>query len=162
VRLYLVRHAEANANPPDPERHLSPAGREQVRRMAAFLRPLGLKVWAIWHSPKARAAETAAALAEAVRAEAGCLVRDDLGPNNPIGPVRRAVEKAEADVMIVGHLPMVEDLAAALLVRRRTGLGIRFTPGAVLCLEHNPDSGWNLAWMVTPDLLRPAENLVPV
>lgn len=153
MRVYLVRHGNATPKSADPERHLSARGREQVRRVAAFLEPLGLNVGAIWHSTKTRAAETAAILSGAVEAAEGPAERDDLAPNDDIHSVRRDIDRAEEDLMVVGHLPFLDHLASKLLVGSDAAETLKFTESAVACLEGGASSGRRLLWMVTPDLL---------
>jgi len=97
MRVYLVRHGDAKPKQEDPDRHLSDTGFAQVRAMADFLRPLGLKVGAIWHSTKVRAGETAACLAAGVQADDGCVERDDLAPKDAVDPVARAIRKSDRD-----------------------------------------------------------------
>jgi len=153
VRVYLVRHGNATPKSADPERHLSARGREQVRRVAAFLEPLGLRVASIWHSTKTRAAETAAILSGTVEAAEGPAERDDLAPNDDIHPVRRDIDRAEEDLMVVGHLPFLDHLASRLLTGNDAAETVKFTESAVACLDGGASSGRRLLWMVTPDLL---------
>jgi len=157
VRLYLVRHADAREKSEDPERHLSAAGRDQARRMADFLRPLGLRVGAVWHSTKIRAMETAACLAGAVTVDEGLIERDDLSPKDPVDTVARAVRKADRDVMIIGHLPQVANLASKLLAGREDAVSLCFAPAAVACLEYDAENGWRLNWMVSPNVVGGAD-----
>jgi len=152
VRVYLVRHGHATPKSEDPDRHLSRRGRDQVRGVAEFLRPLGLRVGSIWHSTKTRAGETAAILSAAVDAAEGLVERDDLGPNDDIRPARRDIDRADADLMIVGHLPFLNHLASRLLVGKGAAETLAFAESAVACLEGDA-SGRRLVWMVTPDLL---------
>jgi len=153
VRLYLVRHADAKERREDPERHLSAAGRDQARCLADFLRPLGLRVGAIWHSTKVRAMETAACLSGAVAADDGLIERDDLSPADPVDTAVRAIRQSDRDVMIVGHLPYLKNLASKLLAGNEDTVGVRFTPAAALCLQCDTRDGWRIDWMVTPDIL---------
>ena len=153
MRVYLVRHGHAKSKREDPDRHLSDTGIDQARRMADFLRPLGLKVRALWHSAKVRAGETAACLAAGVLADDGCVERDDLAPKDAVDPVARAIRRSDRDLMVVGHLPQVENLASKLLAGDESAVGIRFPAASVLCLEHDAEHGWRVAWMVTPELV---------
>jgi len=153
VRVYLVRHGHANAKSEDPERHLSETGHAQAHCMADFLRPLGLRVGAIWHSTKVRAMQTAACLSGAVTADDGLIERGDLAPKDPVNPVAKAIRQSDRDLMIVGHLPYVANLASKLLAGSEDAVGLHFTCAAVACLEHASDTGWHLAWMVAPDLV---------
>jgi len=153
MRVYLVRHGEAMAKDADPERHLSPDGAEAVRRVGALLKPLGLRVGALWHSPKTRAAETAGILTSAVAADEGPSERDDLAPNDDTGPVRRDLRKADADVMIVGHLPFLARLASRLLADDESAVSLHFAAGSVACLARDDHGDWRLEWLIAPGLL---------
>jgi len=153
VRVYLVRHGNATPKAADPERHLSVRGRDQVRKVADFLKPLGLRVGGIWHSTKTRAGETAAILSGTVDAAEGLVERDDLAPNADIHSVRRDIDRADEDLVVVGHLPFLDHLASRLLVGNDAAETLKFTEGAVACLDGGASSGRRLLWMITPDLL---------
>ena len=152
MRLYLVRHGDARPKSEDPQRHLSATGRTQAHRMADFLRPLGLRVGAIWHSTRVRAMETAACLSGAVTADDGLIERDDLAPKDPVDTMVRAVRKSDRDLMIVGHLPYLGNLASKLLTGDEEAVGLRFAPAAAICLRFDAQGGWRINWMVTPAL----------
>jgi phosphohistidine phosphatase len=63
--LYLIRHAHAVAADDDAERPLSKKGREQVKRLADFLRTSdAFRPEEIWHSPLLRSQQTARLLAK--------------------------------------------------------------------------------------------------
>ena len=47
MRVYLVRHGDANPKEVDPHRGLSAKGLRDVQKMAAFLKPLGIQVGAM-------------------------------------------------------------------------------------------------------------------
>jgi phosphohistidine phosphatase len=153
MRLYLVRHGEARSSEEDPEKRLSARGLADVEKVAAFLRPQGLAVEAIWQSGKTRAAETAEVLAEAVTARQGVVRWPGLEPNDPVAPVLNDVLRAEGDIMIVGHLPFLVRLASKLLAGDESVLRLNLCTAAALCLGRDPEQGWYLAWMVTPDVL---------
>lgn len=115
MRVYLVRHGEARPKDVDPERHLTERGAADVEKIASFLKPLGLCVDAVWHSGKARAAQTAEILGRSVESTRGVLTRDGLAPNDPVAPVKEELDAAAEDLMLVGHLPFMARLAAELV-----------------------------------------------
>ena len=154
--LYLIQHGEAKPKEEDPDRHLSEKGMRDVRKIAEFLRPLKLSVGAIWHGGKARAAQTAELLASAVQAREGLVQRDDLSPDDEIDSVRKEIRQAEADLMIVGHLPFLSKLASRLLIGDESPSVVAFQKGGVVCLRQGDDETWQLAWMITPELLQPS------
>jgi phosphohistidine phosphatase len=154
MRLYLVRHGEAKPEREDPERHLSARGREDVRRIARFLKPLGLEVRAIWHSGKPRAEETAIILSESVAARKGLAEKSGLAPEDDVELADDAIGRSGGDLMIVGHLPFMGALAALLLTGKCEVDPIAFPTAAVLCLDRpEPDGLWHVTWMVTPEIV---------
>ena len=153
MRLYLIQHGEAKPKQQDPERPLTEKGLRDVRKVAEFIKPLGLRVRAVLHSGKARAAQTAEVLASAVDADEGIVQRDGLGPNDPVDPVAKDIRRAAEDLMIVGHLPFLGKLAARLLTGSESAEVVAFRNGGIVCLEYDPDRAWRLAWMITPELI---------
>ena len=61
MKLFLVRHSHAFPETEDPRRPLSAQGRDTTRKVAAFFHANGAlsSVRTVWHSPLARARETA-------------------------------------------------------------------------------------------------------
>ena len=153
MRLYLVQHGSAKTKEEDPDRHLSEEGVNGVEKTAAFLAPLGLSVGAVWHSGKARAARTAEMLASSLQVARGVVERDGLASKDAVGPVAKALARAEEDLMIVGHLPFLAKLTSALAAGRKSADVIDFQNAGVVCLERAEDGAWRVRWMVTPDLL---------
>lgn len=153
MRLYLAQHGEAMDKSEDPERHLTEAGRGEVGKVAAFLRPLGLEVRAVWHSGKPRAGETAGILAEGLRAAEGVQQHDGLAPNDPVAPVVAEIESSGQDLCLVGHLPFMSNLASSLVAGDQGTAVAAFRHGGVLCLERESEEGWRVAWYVRPELL---------
>lgn len=153
MRLYLVQHGEALPEEVDPDRHLSEKGAAEVEKVARFLRLLKLPVAAVWHSGKPRAQQTAEVLAAALAKKPSVVRRDGLAPKDPVGPVRAAVERSGKDLMIVGHLPLLEKLAASLVTGAKSREVVAFRYSGVVCLENADDSGWKVAWMIVPDLI---------
>ena len=153
MRLYLVQHGQAKSKDQDPDRHLTENGQKEVESIAAFLQPLNIKIQALWHSGKARAAQTADILAGSVKARQGAVQHDGLAPKDDIAPIVEAVLRQEQDIFIVGHLPFLGKLASRLLCHDKSAEVIRFRNGCVVCLEQDEHAAWSVCWMVTPDLL---------
>ena len=153
MRLYLVRHGEAKPKSQDPDRPLTEAGAADVAKVAAFLQGRGIRVEAVWHSGKTRARQTADLLASALPAGAGPVHRDGLAPNDPVRRAVKEVAAARGDLMIVGHLPHLAGLAAALLVGDAQAEVLAFPAAGAACLARDEQAAWVLEWLVTPDLL---------
>jgi phosphohistidine phosphatase len=152
MRVYLVQHGESKSEEEDPERRLTEEGVRNVQKVARFLRPLGLKLKAIWHSGKPRAQQTAEILAGAASASQALLQRNGLAPKDPVAPVKQAIEQSAGDLMIVGHLPFLGKLAALLVADNEETEIVAFKFGCVVCVERVEDGPWKLAWMIVPPL----------
>ncbi len=154
MKLYLVQHGNANPKDVDPEKRLSEKGLADVTKMAEFLRPLGLSVGEVWHSGKARAAQTADLLLPSIAVTRGATKQQGLAPKDPVAPVKNKIEGLSENLMIVGHLPFLGRLASTLLAESESADVIVFQQGGVVCLERSESRAWSLRWMVTPDLLQ--------
>ena len=106
MRLYVVRHAEAAPGDPDELRALTPAGREQARRLGETL---GVAFDAVLSSPLLRARETAELIA-------GRAPEPDerLAPGATPHDVQSAAFGRGETVLVVGHEPDCSRAVAAL------------------------------------------------
>jgi phosphohistidine phosphatase len=159
MRLYLVQHADAVAASVDPERPLSPAGRKTASSLAAACARYRLEAAEVIHSGKARAQETAEAIAEACNLEARAV--SGLDPLDPVQPFARECLSLHTTI-VVGHLPFLERLAALLLAGREDPPVLAFQRGGMACLERrsapdtaNPLGTWCLLWTAFPDQIHP-------
>jgi phosphohistidine phosphatase len=151
--LYLMQHAEAAPKEQDPERGLTAAGRAAAKKTAAFFKRQQPEIHVIWHSGKARAEQTAAILAEALGLGQRVMMHTGLAPNDDIRAVREKLEKSgQNNIVIVGHLPFLSRLAAALLAGKSGADLINFRPGGIVCLARE-EGRWRILWAVVPELL---------
>jgi phosphohistidine phosphatase len=153
MRLYLVQHAESKPEAEDPNRGLTDKGETDVKKVAAFLKPLGLSVAAIWHSGKTRAVQTAEILGQAVSASQGLSKHEGLAPLDPVQPIQEEVSRVLDDLMLVGHLPFMGKLASALTAGSDSADAVAFQQGGVVCLERDDKGGWRVRWAVPPELV---------
>lgn len=131
--LILWRHAEAEDAPDggdDLQRALTGRGEKQAARMAAWLDrqlPEGLRVLV---SPAVRTEQTARALGRKFK------VRAELLPGGSVDDVLELVQwpKSRGAVLVIGHQPMLGELAARLLGMTESQCSIR--KGAVWWLRH--------------------------
>jgi len=153
VKVYLVRHGRAVHPSRDAGQPLSDAGREEVGTVAARLTELGASPGRIEHSPKARAVETARILADALGSELTGAARPGLLPNADVDPIAVELDGCDEDVLLVGHMPFMGDLARRLL---GPGAGdpepesLTFPTAGVLCLEREGPGQWRKVWMIGP------------
>jgi phosphohistidine phosphatase len=153
MKVYLVRHGKAVSSEVDPQRPLTEQGRIEVEKIASFIKPLDLSVEHVWHSGKLRAAQTAEILAATVEVEKGCSSREGLRPNDGVSTIAEELEADDRDLMIVGHLPFLENLTSLLLTGRETANIIAFDAGAIASLDRRNHGKWQINWMITPEIV---------
>jgi phosphohistidine phosphatase len=156
VQVYLVQHGVAVSEEEDPARPLSPAGRDEVERVARAAAARGVRPAEIVHSGKARAAETAEILALHLKPSGGVRAVEGLDPGDKPRRARKRIEKADEPVMLVGHLPHLDRLASLLLTGSDEGGIVAFRKGGIVCLERSEDGeSFAVAWALTPELVAP-------
>ena len=151
MRIYLAQHGLAEDESIDSTRPLSAQGREDVARVAGFLslfeKPRPSRVL---HSGKLRAEQTAAMFAEGW----GNLAVEsapDLDPNADPSVWSAHLASMNSDMMLVGHLPHLQRLAAMLLTGDVERKPVHFRNGGVVCLERDKNV-WSVCWHINPTL----------
>lgn len=129
MRLYLVRHADAEPGDPDELRRLTPAGRAQARALGRRLAEAGVMPDVVLSSPLLRARETAEEIARATGAQAEPV--EQLQPGAGAEDVEAAVAGRGERVVVVGHQPDCGLIAAAL----GDGQAPPFPPAGMVELE---------------------------
>jgi phosphohistidine phosphatase len=146
VKCYLVRHGTAASGPDDRTRPLTPAGRAEVLATARSLVAHGVAVAEIRHSGLARARETAELLGGALAPPHGIHAATGLAPEDDPDFTAAELDLAAEPLMLVGHLPHLARLAAAL-VGSATVERLTFAPATAVGLRRQPD-GWELELIV--------------
>jgi phosphohistidine phosphatase len=111
--LILWRHAEAEDTSPDDRRRLTKKGRDQAERVGRWLEAR-LPSYRLLSSPAARARETAEGLSTA------CEILPELYAGAPPMELLEAAGWPHAGgvVILVGHQPLLGEIAAQLMTRR--------------------------------------------
>lgn len=162
LRLHLLRHAHAGDalawDGDDALRPLTNKGRAQSQRLGRFLEQHGIRPDVIVSSPKVRALQTA----EIVAKELGMTVRIDARladafDNRELWGLLD--ELGAREPMLVGHDPDFSMLLAYLIDAE--GIGMRKATLATVDLTTKlGDGDGALRWLVPPDLLEAARELV--
>lgn len=150
MELILWRHAEAEDGSPDLERELTSKGRKQADKMASFLRARLPEHTRILVSPARRTQQTVLALTNHFITDAA------LGTSASPQTVLDAVgwPDAEGTVLVVGHQPVLGQIAALLLADSSAGFSVK--KGAVWWLTRRSSEGdyqTNLKLAIAPDSL---------
>lgn len=112
--LYLVHHADAVGPEVDSQRPLSAEGRIHADRLALGAKERGVAPVAIWHSGKLRARQTAEAFWRVCNPLAEFAAIRGLQPTDPPGWIVDLVTGDTRDIMLVGHMPSLPKILAAL------------------------------------------------
>ncbi len=151
MAIYLVQHGKSLPKEADPEQGLSQEGITETRRIAQLAADLGLRADRILHSGKKRARQTAEIMASALKPEpavteaAGLNPLDDVLPWQSLDPGGR--------LMLVGHLPFMERLAAQMLMGSPDKPVVRFRNSGMVCLGREADpGGWTIRWALVPNV----------
>ncbi len=134
MKLYLMQHALAYSSAEDAERALNPEGIRQAKHSASGIKRLGLVFDLIMTSPKRRAKQTAALIAEEVRYPySDIMTTEALLPDRTPEELLELLQKESTDsrILIVGHLPHLARLAEALT----RGGDLIFENAGLTCLE---------------------------
>ncbi len=154
MKLYLVQHAEALSKAEDSERPLSKKGRANIVKVAAYIADqAGISPEIICHSGKVRAEQTAAVLAEYLHPPKGVRAAEGLEPAADPMIWNKKIATMTSDILLVGHLPHLARLAAALLSGDSNRPVVAFQNAGVVCLCKDETDGWLVTWMITPDLI---------
>jgi len=131
MKVYLVQHAKPKPEEEDPQKPLSEQGRADTQKVAEFAK--NIKVNKIQHSGKLRAQQTAEILGKSLGVD---------------------VVKADSLEPMVGQTDLKNNLKMLCLwvTQNQEKPVISFKQGGIACLEKT-ERGWQVAWMVTPDLL---------
>ena len=145
--IYLVRHA--NAAWPEPgcrdfDRRLDSRGREEATRLAEMMADAGYHPGHVFCSPAARCRETLEILKSTLAADPVIELHQPLYSelyDAYLDVIARHAESVGGPLMIVGHNPMMEETACALLDRSATPssqvLPHGFPTAGLLAVESN-------------------------
>ena len=148
--IYLVQHALSLPKDMDPEKGISPEGRSQAETIAEVARGYAVAVTQIRHSGKKRAKETADIFTKALAPPEGVAEMPGLAPLDDVTLVAEAL-LPESNLMLVGHLPFMERLAAYLVTGLATRPVFKFQNAGIVCLDHHPDvDSWVVTWSLSP------------
>ena len=147
MKVYLVHHVHALTAEQDPQRHISPKGREQADRLGMRFRALGIAPVRILHSDKQWTIDTAERIAAKLGAE-GTTAKTayPINTGDPVAPFMAEIAAAGGDIMMCGHVEYLLRSASRLVCGDETRKVVEFKPGngTAVCLEGGGDD-----WAIT-------------
>ena len=148
MKVYLVHHAHALSAEQDPQRHISPQGRDEADRLGARFKALGVAPVRILHSDKQWTIDTA----ERIAARLGIEDRTaktayPINTGDPVAPFIAEIKAANGDIMMCGHVDYLLRSASKLVCGDETRKVVEFKPGngTAVCLEGQGDE-WVIAY----------------
>ena len=135
MAIYLIQHGKSLSKDQDPQKGLSTEGAAAVRRMAQVAATYDVPVTAVLHSGKQRARQTAEIMAAAVNPQNGIQAVDGIAPLDDVIAFAGTLDLS-SNVMIVGHLPFLEKLAAYLITGQENKPVFQMQNGGILCLDY--------------------------
>ncbi|SET16838.1 SixA phosphatase family protein [Stigmatella erecta] len=144
MRLFLVRHADADAEIPDglgdEARPLTAKARAtsavHFASLAERMGPISL----ILTSPLVRTVQTSQILSDSTKHEGLLRVHRCLLPEMPVGSLEPVIaDHADQNMVLVGHQPSMGALAAHLLGMQSFPKPVN--PGTVIALERSEEAG---------------------
>lgn len=135
MELILWRHAEAEEGVSDLERELTHKGQKQAEKMGAFLRARLPENTRILVSPALRSQQTARAFDKTFTTEPA------IGPGASAQSVLQATgwPDAEGAVLVVGHQPVLGQIAALLLADSGNSFSVK--KGAIWWFSRHTEDG---------------------
>lgn len=149
MKLFLVRHAEAESGPQlDPTRELTSTGKRQARMMGRWLARQADVPALVIESNMRRSQQTAKRVAKRIDApiERTYAIDPDGTPEKAIAEIKRLADAAGADsVLAVTHGPLVEQIMAYLTYGSRDSFHFAH------CSIAHFDDAESLHWLVSPN-----------
>jgi phosphohistidine phosphatase len=143
--LFLVRHAEAvdeTRSLPDPDRHLTAAGRAAARTLGERLAWYDCAPVAVWSSPLMRAVQTAELLVAGLAWSGLVECVPALAPGGATRDVIARIQAAGGPVIAIGHEPGLS--AIGTVITGRTDF-----PALKKCQCARVDTD-RLKWLLSP------------
>jgi len=137
MELYLLQHGLALPAEEDPEQPLAKEGVAQIQAAGRVLQRLGVRPGLIACSPKKRARQSAALIAEAVNFPYSDILESELllpltPPQETLRLLRRHSESGA--LLLAGHLPSLAEIAS-LLLGNGCRVRIHFENGGLVRLD---------------------------
>ena len=152
MRVYIMRHGDAEMPYVDRQRPLSDLGRQQVEGIARLLRQRKIGIQKVYHSGILRATQTA----QHIGAALGIAQIEYLNGLQPEDPVDSMVHQIgtfrEDELLFVSHLPFVGKLVAQMVTGHTRHDVVLFDPSTMACLMYIGGDRWALEWVLSPSL----------
>jgi phosphohistidine phosphatase len=155
MKLYFLRHTDAEDGIDDADRPLSPMGRQQAEALGDFCRRAGVNLDGAFASPLLRARQTADLFLRAcgtskeIRLETADELLNETSDESFADFLDRL--RGRKHVLLVGHAPVLAARVRALLGMDDAAL--RFSKGALACVRTEDCRIGTLKFLISPKVL---------
>jgi phosphohistidine phosphatase len=152
MALYLIQHGKSLSKDQDPDQGLSAEGIAETERIARQAKGDGVAVSQIRHSVKPRARQTAEIFAGALNPKQGIREVSGIKPLDDVAAYAANIDPAE-NIMLVGHLPFMERMAAFLITGSLDKPVFKFQNSGIVCLDKDSETQtWVIQWALMPKI----------
>jgi phosphohistidine phosphatase len=149
MALYLVQHGKATPKDQDPLKQLSKEGIETTEMMAELAKVKNIQVSEIIHSGKKRAMQTAEIFSKYLNSDLKISERKGLDPKDDPEIFSKDLN-INSDIMIVGHLPFLEKLAAYLITGNSENKLVKFQNSCIINIDSDENNDCYIKWTLMP------------
>jgi phosphohistidine phosphatase SixA len=138
MKVYLVHHVDALPAEKDPQRHISPMGRDQADRLGDRFKALGVAPVRILHSDKQWTIDTAERIAAKLGvADKTVKTAYPINTGDALAPFMADIAAANGDIMMCGHVDYLLRSASKLVCGDEKRKVFEFKPGngSAVCIE---------------------------
>ena len=152
MAIYLVQHGISLSKKTNPNPGLSDKGRTNIQRIAEVAASYHILPTQIRHSGKKRARETAEIFKKTLNVQKKLSQIKGIKPLDDVIPFAQVLDSNNS-LMIVSHLPFLENLTAYLTTGNPDVTVFKFQNGGIVCLDQLPSPyGWVIKWSLMPDI----------
>ena len=150
MKLYLMRHGEAESPQRDPERGLTSRGKVKIEQLAKHLQATDLSFKHVYFSNKKRAQQTAEIMLKIISPDSSVHLHDKIKPEDDPELIISEINHWTEDTLITSHLPFVPNLMTQLTGKDAYLSAISFETGTLVCLEKDNNANWEIKWATSP------------
>lgn len=142
MKIYLVRHGDAENPLANSERPLTNYGEKQVLELAKKIKEKDFDIDEICHSGILRAQQTAQIIQKELGGTHSLVKVDDLLPESDIEIWFEKLSESKKNIMLVGHMPFMAFLGEALM---KNQIELGFSTASMISFRYE-DGEFHLDW----------------
>lgn len=149
MKLYLVRHGQAQEMSVNPLCPLSEEGIEQIHKLGDLLKQQKVDIKQIYHSEQLRTEQSAVILAKILKPTKGLIRTKDLDPSASLELIISIIESTGQDILCVSHEPYIQRLVSYLTTAHDHYILLKLAPAGIVCLEEQNDKKWRILPLIS-------------